>query len=227
MSTIWLLTKFDGRINRAKYWLVTIATLVASLALGVLLAVGVVQFADHGTVSTFLSGGSAVGVTVTVNHAPVAMRFSVDDVFLLLDPQALRQAWQILPSLDLTSPAALMALLYRLIMSPLAAWIFLATSVKRLHDRDRSGWWIVPFFVAPTIYFQFADRLGNHLGDSSANLALSLVAFILYVWGFIELLFLKGTRKSNRFGADPLLAAPTAARAGRADPRFTAATRAA
>ena len=23
-------------------------------------------------------------------------------------------------------------------------WIFLATSIKRLHDRDRSAWWMVP-----------------------------------------------------------------------------------
>lgn len=217
MSTIWLLTKFDGRINRAKYWLVWIAVLVASLALGIVLAFGLSIFAKHGTMPPFLNTDSAVGVTLTVNQAPVAMRFSADDVLLILDPQVLRQAWDILPTLDLTSPATLIPLLYRLIFSLLAAWIFLATSVKRLHDRDRSGWWVVPFFVAPTIYLHFADRLG----DSPLTLALQLVAFVLWVWGFVELLFLKGTAGSNRFGADPLLAAPGAARTDRTAPRLT------
>ena len=28
----------------------------------------------------------------------------------------------------------------------------LATSIKRLHDRDKSAWWMVPFFVLPGLY---------------------------------------------------------------------------
>ena len=30
----------------------------------------------------------------------------------------------------------------------IGVWVFAATSVKRLHDRDKSGWWIALFFVA-------------------------------------------------------------------------------
>src|SRR6202011_2475161 len=26
-----------------------------------------------------------------------------------------------------------------------------ATAVKRLHDRNKSGWWIVPFFIVPIL----------------------------------------------------------------------------
>ena len=29
----------------------------------------------------------------------------------------------------------------------LLMWVYFATSIKRLHDRDKSGWWMVPFFV--------------------------------------------------------------------------------
>ena len=41
----------------------------------------------------------------------------------------------------------------------IGVWLFAATTVKRLHDRDKSGWWIVPFFVAPALLDKFADRL--------------------------------------------------------------------
>lgn len=106
-----------------------------------------------------------------------------------------------LSTLDLASPATVVPLLYRLLLSPLLAWVFIATSVKRLHDRDRSGWWLVLFFGVPLLYGRFADDLG----DSYALAALGLAAIVLYIWGLVELLFLKGTHESNRFGPDPLL----------------------
>ena len=31
-----------------------------------------------------------------------------------------------------------------------------------------------------------------------------LVAFVFLIWGFVEMYFLKGSRKTNRFGPDPL-----------------------
>jgi uncharacterized membrane protein YhaH (DUF805 family) len=79
-------------------------------------------------------------------------------------------------------------------------WICLATSVKRLHDRDRSGWWIVPFFVLPNL----SCNIQEWLGDSIFSFLIGLALFILCIWGFIELGFLRGTRRINRFGPDPL-----------------------
>jgi hypothetical protein len=49
-------------------------------------------------------------------------------------------------------------------------WVYFAMSIKRLHDRDKSGWWMVPFFAAPGLYNQFADRLP----DSHADLPLAV-----------------------------------------------------
>ena len=116
--------------------------------------------------------------------------FKVDDIFLILDPATYHSL----------SKADLLPFLAKLIATPLFVWVYFATSIKRLHDRDRSGWWMVPFFVAPGLYDQFADRLG----DSSLLMLPGLVAFVFLLWGFVEMYCLKGSRKSNRFGPNPL-----------------------
>lgn len=54
-------------------------------------------------------------------------------------------------------------------------WIGLAVSVKRWHDRDKSGWWML----------------------------IALIPLIGAVWAFIENGCLRGTVGPNRFGDDP------------------------
>ena len=76
-------------------------------------------------------------------------------------------------------------------------WFLTAATVKRLHDRDKSGWWIIPYFVYPGLYCQFQDRLP----DSWLMFPLALAAFGLIIAGFVDLYCLKGTRWTNRFGA--------------------------
>jgi uncharacterized membrane protein YhaH (DUF805 family) len=69
----------------------------------------------------------------------------------------------------LEGPGALLALLL--------LWPSLAVQVKRWHDRDKSGWWVLINFI-PII------------GD---------------LWSLVENGFLRGTAGSNRFGPDPLV----------------------
>jgi uncharacterized membrane protein YhaH (DUF805 family) len=38
---------------------------------------------------------------------------------------------------------------------------YAAVSIKRLHDRNKSGWWMIPFIVATGLYSQFGDRLAG------------------------------------------------------------------
>jgi uncharacterized membrane protein YhaH (DUF805 family) len=138
-----------------------------------------------------------VALTVAVGSLfgdPGPSSFSTTDIFKLMDPDTYR---------SLTT-ADLPPLLIKLVGTPVVLWIYFATSIKRLHDRDRSGWWMVPFFVIPGLYNQFADRLP----DSYADLPLAIAAFALGIWGFIEMYCLKGSRKTNRFGADPLAPPP-------------------
>jgi hypothetical protein len=80
--------------------------------------------------------------------------------------------------------------------------------IKRLHDRDKSAWWMVPFFALPNLYNHFSDRLP----DSYFMLIPSLIMFVLMMWGFVELYFLRGSRKTNRFGPNPLLPVTTGGR---------------
>lgn len=55
-------------------------------------------------------------------------------------------------------------------------WPNLAVSVKRLHDRDQSGWWIL---------LSFLPVIGN-------------------VWTLVNLGILRGTPGDNRYGEEPL-----------------------
>ena len=55
-------------------------------------------------------------------------------------------------------------------------WASLAVNVKRWHDRDKSGWWVL----------------------------IGLIPIIGSIWAFVECGCLKGTDGPNRFGADPL-----------------------
>jgi uncharacterized membrane protein YhaH (DUF805 family) len=96
------------------------------------------------------------------------------------------------------------------------SWISgFAIGVKRLHDRGRSGWWILLFYVAPGIL----AGAGNGTDADLAQMILGLGALVLSIWGLVELGFLRGTRGPNRFGRDPLQRdAITAAAVGASKP---------
>ena len=55
-------------------------------------------------------------------------------------------------------------------------WIGFALYIKRCHDRDRSGWYLL----------------------------IALIPFVGLLWIWIELGLLRGTVGPNRFGPDPL-----------------------
>ena len=138
--------------------------------------------------------GAAIAAIQSLLGGPTSFHFGAEDLFKLVDPEAYR-------SLTL---ADLPRLLVKLLGTTLLMWVYFAASIKRLHDRDKSGWWMVPFFAVPGLYNQFADRLP----DSHADLPLAIAASALCLWGFIEMYCLKGSRKTNRFGADPLTPPP-------------------
>jgi uncharacterized membrane protein YhaH (DUF805 family) len=58
----------------------------------------------------------------------------------------------------------------------LVNWISLAIAVKRYHDRDKSGWWVLIIFLP----------------------------VIGALWYLIECGFLRGTDGNNDYGPDPL-----------------------
>lgn len=128
-----LLFSFDGRVNRAKFWLVVIATdIVVFVLFGILAAV-----------------------------TGVSMDMPADGA---------------MPSLG---GAGLVGGLIGLLLFVLAVWIGLAMGVKRYHDRNKSGWWVL----------------------------IALVPVIGGLWYLIECGFLRGTAGPNQYGADPLAGA--------------------
>lgn len=89
----------------------------------------------------------------------------------------------------------------------------LAVGVKRLHDRDRSAWWLFLFYIGPlliglagwSLVWATAGSFGDVRVVSLFALRLCLMAGIaLAVWGQAEIGFRRGTTGYNRFGADPL-----------------------
>jgi uncharacterized membrane protein YhaH (DUF805 family) len=170
MDWNWFLFKFNGRINRAKLWLAVLVMLCWMIFLGLLAVAFGSLFGSSEPTSSFSFGAS--------------------DLFKLLNPGS----WQSLRA------AGLPMLLIKVVVTPLVLWVYLATSIKRLHDRDKSGWWMVPFFVMPGIFNELTDRSDF----SHAAMALGVVTFGLYLWGFVEMYCLKGSHKTNRFGPDPL-----------------------
>ena len=65
--------------------------------------------------------------------------------------------------------------LFSSIVGLLAIWVFVVVQIKRCHDRDRSGWFILLCLIP-----------------------------IVNLWPLIEICFLKGTTGPNRFGEDPI-----------------------
>ena len=123
-----LLFGFQGRVNRAKWWLVALAIFVVEMIVVAAIFGGAALSGDPQQIAAAM-GGPIAGIVIFV-------------------------------------------------MVVIATWIHIAIAVKRYHDRNKSGWWILIVFV-PVI--------GG-------------------LWYFIECGFLRGTPGPNTYGPDPLAA---------------------
>jgi uncharacterized membrane protein YhaH (DUF805 family) len=108
----YLLFAFDGRINRAKFWLGIVIVWVAVLVFA--------------------------GIAGALNSSFGWLMFAIVYVGVI--------------------------------------WVGLALSIKRWHDRDKSGWWVLIGFI---------PIIGG-------------------IWALVETGFLEGTQGPNQYGPDPL-----------------------
>jgi uncharacterized membrane protein YhaH (DUF805 family) len=137
-----LLLRFDGRINRAKYWLATLVYAIINLLLALFDRVF-----DQSVGFAVLSFVINIGVLVSG----------------------------------------------------------LAVGTKRLHDRDRSAWWLILFYFLPSVLLVWilADvELGSNV--TLRYVSLSLALLIIWIWQIVELGCLRGTVGPNAYGPDPL-----------------------
>jgi uncharacterized membrane protein YhaH (DUF805 family) len=96
--------------------------------------------------------------------------------------------------------AGLMIWLVGFLLFIVLTWSGLAVGIKRLHDRDKSGWWILLFWLGPTILGGWPTATPNVAGGFLFSLAAAAIA----IWGFVELGCLRGTPAPNQYGPDPL-----------------------
>ena len=141
VDLVELLTTYQGRINRAKYWIALLCFVVIDVALVVL---------------GFILGilGSVGGYLMILISVVVYIALIVAGVFV---------------------------------------------GIKRLHDRDKSGWWLLLFMLAPGILGGLAFMVGGFLAT-----LLSLASLGVWIWMIVELGCLPGTRGSNLYGPDPI-----------------------
>jgi uncharacterized membrane protein YhaH (DUF805 family) len=129
-----LLFRFQGRINRAKYWIATVTYISVTIAL-----VGLGFFFRFDTIFFVIAAVAFIAVTVSG----------------------------------------------------------IAVGIKRLHDRDMSGWWLLVFYLLPAVL----DGIGRALG---VPVIFSLAGSAVSIWALVVLGFLRGTNGANQYGPDPL-----------------------
>jgi uncharacterized membrane protein YhaH (DUF805 family) len=187
MDYAWFLFDFVGRINRARFWLAILIIACWMLFLSAL-AVGSTKLFGSGSIDRF--------------------GFDINDVISVLGPSTYFSTLETIRAGTQAPADYVIPLSFYAIGTPLFLWVYLATSIKRLHDSNKSAWWMIPFFLIPGLFEQFGDRLPH----SYPFLALNLAAALVWLWGVVEMCFLKGTTGPNRFGADPLTPAETVSR---------------
>jgi uncharacterized membrane protein YhaH (DUF805 family) len=97
-----------------------------------------------------------------------------------------------------TGPGFSAAVVIVALLAVALIWPGLAIAAKRLHDRNKSAWWLLVFYVLPGVL----NSVGQGLGDFVV--VFSLAGAAISIWALIELGFLRGTPGPNDYGPDPL-----------------------
>jgi uncharacterized membrane protein YhaH (DUF805 family) len=166
MTIRQVLFSFRGRINRALWWAVLFGMI------GVIVVIVMAGF-----VALFAWGPQSTSPLITTPE--------------IITPESITPKSIIPQSIIPQRISPYVYVILGAICIPLL-WIGLAVGAKRLHDRNKSAWWLLLFYVLPAILINIPVTL------------LLLIGWALAVWAFIEFGFLWGTAGPNRFGPDPV-----------------------
>ena len=72
-----------------------------------------------------------------------------------------------------------------------------STGVRRLHDRGKTGHWLLLYYLLPSM-------LSKNAGLDTIGLIFSLLTLGILIWAIVDLGFLRGEATSNAFGPNPL-----------------------
>ncbi len=99
----------------------------------------------------------------------------------------------------LTLPAAI----YTLVMF----YPTLVVSIKRCHDRGRSGWFVLmqyaPSLLIPICFKMLYRSSGSSGLEQIFGIALAIIGVFFTTWYFIDIYLLPGKKGANEYGADP------------------------
>lgn len=108
-------------------------------------------------------------------------------------------------------------LVFVIVIEFITTYILAAIGAKRLHDRNKSGWWILLIATAPSYLLVPSAKIAQMGGPfATLSMLVNLASFGLILWAWIDLVRRRGTPGENRFGPDPL--APTSSAPVSAEP---------
>jgi uncharacterized membrane protein YhaH (DUF805 family) len=100
-------------------------------------------------------------------------------------------------------PVAMIAVVILVMIAALT--LSLLAAIRRLHDRDKSGYWIWLLIITPAILNAVGNIATRNLeGGKTLATVLWVPSVILSLWAFAELGCQRGTDGPNRYGPDPL-----------------------
>jgi uncharacterized membrane protein YhaH (DUF805 family) len=100
--------------------------------------------------------------------------------------------------------APLLVVMLVIVFIPWLLW-GLAFHTERLHDRGKNAWWLLLFYAVPGLLGHLAK--GEWLAGAAGtglHYVLTLTAFGLSIWGFVEIGCLRGNVGPNRYGSNLL-----------------------
>jgi uncharacterized membrane protein YhaH (DUF805 family) len=138
---------------------------------------------------------ASVGYLIVVGGLTVLVLNAIAVVRRTLNPSISPDAMQV----SLVVPT--------LLVLPFLLYPLFALSVKRLHDRDRPGWWaIVPPAVVSLSVMWLGVLIGARVSNTGLAVATAFATFIVVLahgWLFFEVGLYRGMKGPNSFGPDP------------------------
>jgi uncharacterized membrane protein YhaH (DUF805 family) len=80
----------------------------------------------------------------------------------------------------------------------------LAAATKRLHDRGKSAWWLLVFYLVPGVLTGIGAGIELSSGPMALGVIFTIAGLAVGIWAFVELGCLRGTIGPNPYGPDPL-----------------------
>ena len=98
------------------------------------------------------------------------------------------------------SPNSAQTWIPAIILGTVGGWSTIALGIKRLHDRNKTGWWMVPAYLVPS----FLDRAGD-IAERGGNFIPQIICIVISLAVAVWIFFcLRGTIGPNPYGDDPV-----------------------